>query len=162
MKAENSTTDNEMTYLFSELKSYPYNLCFKVSGDSTNCKLSYIHGIGSLTVVKNDNEKLEILNFLLSKCKGCVIINSTSKPIIDLINNNFPSYYNVEVPIGYGSGYQYHICIKNTVKVNPHCREPKKVLKVVPTKEQFETKLRAILKKYKRKDDYVEEFINSL
>jgi len=82
--------------------------------------------------------------------------------IIDLINNNFPSYYNIEVPIGYRSGYQYHICIKNTVNVNPHCREPEKVLKVVPTKEQFETKLRAILKKYKRKDDYVEEFVNSL
>ncbi len=162
MKAENSTFTNDMVYTFSELKSYSYNLGFRISGDPTNCKLSYIHGIGSLNGVKNNNEKLEILNFLLSKCKGCVIINSTIKSVIEFISDNFPTYYNVEVPIGYNKGYQYHICIKNIVNVNPNCREPKKVLEVVPTREEFSTKLKAILKKYKRKDDYVEEFVNSL
>ena len=162
MKAENITRAENNIYQFSGLKSYKYNLSLYVSGDPSNCKLSYIHQAGSLQNVC-DEEKLEIINFLLKHCKGCVIINTISKKITDFIEKNYPTYYYNEVPIGYSKTYQYHICIKNTIVVNQNCLEPKKIkIEGGLDTKNVSIKLKETLKKYRRKDDYVEEFINSL
>lgn len=91
--------------------------------DPTNCKLSYINGIGSIHgFVKKD--KLEILNLILKDLKGSVILNTTNQRVANFIKKNYPTYYYHKVPSGYYGKYQYHICIKNTINVNNNCREP--------------------------------------
>lgn len=141
-----------------------------VSGDASNCKLSYIHRLGTL-ISFNDNQRKEIVNFVLKVCKGAVIINTTNKVVADWISKNYPTYFYNEVPIGYGSSFQYMLCIKNTIVINANCREPLKVkpksigVKIDTTalqKEVIKRKLVLILAEKRRKGDYVDEFINSL
>lgn len=98
-------------------------LTFTRASDNTNCKLSYLHGLGCLKTV-NDEVKLIALNLALGYSRGCVIINTITKSVADFIAKHYPVYYYHKVPIGYQKGYQYHICIKNTIKENFYCRKP--------------------------------------
>ena len=153
--------DNQL--IFKDLKSTSVVLRFTPADDPTNCKLSYLHGLGILGAVGvSDEEKLEIINSLLKYCKGAVIINTINKEVFDFIKGNFQYYYAEEVPIGYDGKYQYHICIRNLIRYNSFCRQPE--LKKQPTidKEVIKTKLLTLLKNKRRKNDYVQEFIDSL
>lgn len=149
--------------IFKNLKSTSITLRFSPAHDPTNCKLSYLHGLGHLNIVGVSNEeKLEIINNLLKYCKGTAIINTISKELFDFIKENFQYYYAEEVPIGYNNKYQYHICIRNLIVPNNYCRQPE--VKPQPTidKEAIKTKLLSLLKNKRRKSDYVQEFIDSL
>lgn len=141
-----------------------------VSGDVSNCKLSYIHRLGSL-IGFTANQRKEIVDGVLKVCKGAVIINTTNKTVADWISKNYPTYFYNEVPIGYSNTFQYMLCIKNTIVVNANCREPLEVkpksidVKIDTTalqKEVIKQKLVKVLTEKRRKGDYVDEFINSL
>lgn len=161
MDFENVTQIGEITYQIKNAKSYQYNVNFLISKDSTNCKLSYIHGIGNLQQF-DDEEKKEVLNFLLSRSDGCVILNTISKSVADWIVNNYPTYYYNQPPIGYNGGVQHHICIKNTVKNNGACRNPQPLSVNEITPAIIRDKLTRILRQKRRKSDYVDDFIKSL
>lgn len=160
MNFENVTTSAEETYLIRP-KNITYSYRFKISGDSTNCKLSYIHGIGNLqgcTV----QERKQIMEFLLSKCKGCVILNTIDKEVAEWITKNYPTYYHNQPQIGYHGGVQHHICIKNVVNINANCKNPPALNKDGFKLDEIKQKLTTILKQKRRKADYVDDFIKSL
>ena len=156
-----SKQNNEI--IFKNLESTSLTLRFSPAHDPTNCKLSYLHGLGTLGLAGVSNEeKLKVINHLLCYCKGTVIINTINKELFNFIKGNFQYYYAEEVPIGYNNSYQYHICIRNLILPNSYCRQPE--VKPQPTidKEAIKTKLLTLLKKKRRKSDYVQEFIDSL
>lgn len=157
-----NTTPGDTTYYRIKTNSCTYGNTFIVSSDTTNCKLSYIHGIGILTSYSK-NEYKEIIDNLLDKCKGTVLINTTKEEIGEFLKDNYVHYYYHKVPIGYGNGYQYHILIKNDVRPNTYCRKPEKEVNTPDDfKANFKSKLLETLKKLRRKNDYVDELINSL
>lgn len=130
-----------------------------LSSDATNCKLSYIHGAGGLSDF-NEEDLKQIFDSILNAAKGCIILNTTSKKIFEFIKTTYPTYYQEEVPIGYNQGFQYHVCFKNTIRVNANCREP---LQAKPMDRAIiKEKLQSVLKAKRRKMDYVDEFINLL
>lgn len=129
-----------------------------ISEDTTNCKLSYIHGGGSL-LIYNEEEIQFVINHILSFCKGCIILNTIYKKVYDVISKHYPIYYKSEVPIGYNGGFQYHVCFKNIIRKNSSCREP---TSVNLDKKRIKDVLTSVLKKKRRKSDYVDEFINLL
>lgn len=135
----------------------------KLSGDPTNCKLSYIHGVGSL-LNYTDAERKKILDTALDSLKGHVIINTTSATVADFINKNYTVYYSNRTPVGYATdGYQYHICIRNDVKKNSYCRDPEKSSgSYAIAKEHLKAKLIEKLRSLKRKTDYVNDFVNEI
>lgn len=173
MKVENVTplgSGGSLTYKFSEIET-TYGgtgaVTLNLNHDSTNCKLCYIHGSGSLVSCKTDDVRKQVLNEMLNlpSIKGMVILNTTQKSVFDFINKNYEVYYAHEVPVGYNAGYQYHICIRNHIRPNSSCRVPEKA----PTKEEkgltkvvIAKKLENILRKKRRKADYIEEFVASL
>ncbi len=161
MEAENITFNNEQDYGFSKLKSYPYTIQLTLSGDSSNCKLSYLHKVGNLSQVKDDKEKDEIIKFLMERAKGCIILNTTNKDVAKFIKNTYKVYYYHEVPIGYSGGFQYHICIKNTVRPNEYCKDPQEETGFFD-KAHIKEKLIKLLGIKRRKSDYIDEFIDSL
>jgi hypothetical protein len=147
-------------YTFKELKkttAWVNQISLYLSEDGSNCKLSYIHQGGQLSSVEDDKEKKEIVDYLLTQAKGCIILNTTNKKVYEFIAKTYEVYYKHEVPIGYSNGYQYHICFKNTVKPNAYCRKPK-----AADTGDIKDKLLKILKDKRRKADYVDEFIKSL
>src|SRR5690349_8200569 len=114
MEVKNVTQAIEKIYQYSGLKSFTGVISIRVSEDQTNCKLSYIHGIGILSVIKDNNEKKLILDDIINNyCKGAIIINTTNKIVSDFIAATYPVYYYNNVPIGYNNTFQYHICIQN-------------------------------------------------
>ena len=147
-------------YSFAEIKNLLYPLTIYVDEDASNCKLSYIHGIGALSGIDDADKKL-VINELLRGCKGSVVINTIRESVTDFISKNYPTYYYNKVPVGYTNGYQYHICIKNTININGTCRNPEKSVGTID-KAAIRTKLLKVLKANKRKTDYVNEFIKSL
>lgn len=174
MIVENVTRagSTEDTISFSDIKGYQYRLQFGIGTDPTNCKLSYIHGIGNLSLVKNSKEKKEIIEHLLKKCKGYVIINTINKEVSDFIFNNFQSYYYIKVPVGYSSGYQYNIAIKNCIVPNANCKVPSEIINNTVTTvnnkvsnidlNTIKTRLKILLRNKRRKDDYVDQFFKDL
>src|SRR5690242_14988503 len=123
MQAENLTNGGYgNTYAF-KFDDSNYKICLYTSGDNTNCKLSYIHGIALLSGVSDDSKK-KAINYLLTLLKGAVILNTTSEKMADFIKNNYQVYYFEKVPIGYNSTYQYHMCIMNEQRVNENCKVP--------------------------------------
>jgi len=168
MKVENITRAVETTYQFEQdLTKHKFSVT--LSGDSTNCKLSYIHGIGNIACTKSEAFYKEVMTFLLSKAKGVVLINTISKEIYEWICRNYPVYYQSELPIGYSNGFQYHVCIKNTVETNAYCKDP--IPKVVPVpittqssinKTRIKEILTQVLLYKRRKIDFVDKFINLL
>lgn len=140
-----------------------YNRTLYLASDATNCKLSYIHGAGQLAGYSEEDLKT-VFDQILNSAKGCVILNTINKTISDFINKTYPVYYYNEVPIGYGTGFQYHICFQNVIKVNTSCRQPVKLEVKNPLDEKaaIKQKLHDLLKSKRRKTDYVDEFINSL
>lgn len=161
MKIENTTYATEQSFTFTSKNKWGYT--FKVSSDSTNCKLGYIHGAGSLKEFKDD-EKKQVLDYLLTKSKGAVIINTIYERVTDWIKDNYDTYYYVKVPIGYGMGYQYHICIRNNKAPNSSCRKPELVNQVIDIdlKTNLKAKIKAKLKELRRKDDYVDNLVDEL
>lgn len=150
-----------------ETESTGYGRFVIIDSDTTNCKLSYIHGAGCLSIYK-DNQIKESIDILLKYCKGCVILNTTQKKIVEVIQKHYPVYYSHNVPIGYGTNYQYHICFKNTIKENSNCRGPETNTPAFAASGKtldigmITNKLNEILKKKRRKNDFVDEFIKSL
>lgn len=159
MKVENTTYSSTRTYTFYPDQGYSFNL--ELSEDKSNCKLSYIHQAGAL-VNRSDKIKKEAIDFLLQKAKGCIIINTTNKQVADWLSKNYDTYYYNEVPIGYNESYQYHICIRNNVAINHNCRKPEALKVQVFDKDSLKVKMKAILKKLRRKSDYVDELVDSI
>lgn len=149
---------------FTGFKEYAYPVNLYISGDGTNCKLSYIHGIAALYGRSlTYEEQLECLEGCLKEAKGMVIINTIYKEMRDFIHKACQVYYSFEVPIGYQNGLQYHIGIRNHIINNPNCKIPKPLKSTTaPEKDKIRDTLLRILKSKKRKADYVDEFINSL
>lgn len=146
---------------FKDLNSYKGALSFEISTDSSNCKLSYIHNLGNLFLIKNDIEKKKIVDNILKQCKGYIIVNTIKASIKLFLEENYPIYFSEATPVGYVNTYQYIICFKNPCVYNENCRQPsEKKMKI--TKEHIEAELRKILKSKRRKDDYVKDFINNL
>jgi hypothetical protein len=138
-----------------------WGITLYVSSDPTNCKLSYIHGGGQLCNL-DDEEKKEAIDFVLKHCKGYVIMNTTNKLVAKWITENYETYFKQDVPVGYTNGFQYVISIRNNIVVNSSCKVPVKKVAEVAKDPVLAEKLRAFLKKKRRKDDYVEDFVNSL
>lgn len=162
MLIENATMTDTTTYRIKKT-SIDYGVNFTVSGDSTNCKLSYIHGIGSLKGNFKEEEYKAVIDTLLYRCKGTVLLNTIVKEVATFIKENYTHYYYQEVPIGYGNGYQYHILIRNDINPNRNCRNPEVKNPITSDfKASIKTKLLETLKKLRRKDDYVDQFVNSL
>lgn len=156
LKIEDSTT-NGIPVLLKTERGYLGHIY--VGSDHTNCKLSYIHGAGCLSG-RTQEEIKEVIKKILGITKGCVILNTKYKDVFTAITSLYPVYYASEVPIGYNNGFQYHVCFKNTVKINGSCREPKKLESL--DKTIIKQRLMETLKIRRRKTDYVDEFINSL
>lgn len=142
----------------------------EVSTDHSNCKLSYIHGAGSLQYTTNEQKK-EVIDHVLNSCKGYVILNTISKEVAEFVTENYDCYFHKEIPVGYNNGFQHIVCFRNHIKTNHNCKIPEKIVKkeTVATKnvntlnkKTIQQKLLGILKQKRRKPDYVEEFINSL
>lgn len=130
------------------------------SGDYTNCKLSYIHNIGGLQLLTEEEFKM-YLDEVLKTCKGMVFMSTTSVTVKEYLNKLYQVYYCIEVPIGYNNGFQYHIGIRNPINVNAHCRIP--VPKSVPpSKEELRKKLTDYLTSKRRKTDIVDDVLNLL
>jgi hypothetical protein len=146
-------------FTFNNLKSCKYSVGLELTGDAHNCKLSYIHQAGMLEYVEDNDECIEIINTILGKAKGMVIINTISKRISDLIVNNYQVYYKHNVPIGYDNNFQYHIGIRNHINVNEYCKMPIKKPESIE-KANIKNALLELLKSKKRKADYVDEFID--
>jgi len=153
---------------FTKIGKLTYPARVWINRDSSNCKLSYIHGIGALGILTKEELK-QVVNRCLQDCKGAVYINSTNKQVISYLKELYPTYSYTEVPIGYNTGFQYHILIKNTVKVNDNCRNPTAPVAAAPqipasaiSHNYVRTKLTELLKKKRRKTDIVEEFIKML
>lgn len=149
-------------YQFSKFKNEINNMVtVYMATDGSNCKLSYLHELGVLVNLTDENKK-QVIDYLLNDCKGVVFINTTQPKVAQFIAKTYPVYFYSELPIGYYGKYQYHLCIQNIIRPNGHCRNP--VVKKVDTldKVDLKTKLNALLKTKKRKADYVDEFINSL
>jgi len=83
MKIQNTTAINNNTYTFSEL-SNGRTIGLYTATDVSNCKLSYIHGIGSLAIV-SEQERKAIIDGLLNESKGCVILNTTNEVVANFI-----------------------------------------------------------------------------
>jgi hypothetical protein len=153
---------NDNTYKFSELKSSKYGNVLCLGDDSTNCKLSYIHGIGNFNYISEEDIVL-VINHCLQLSKGCVILNTTSLKIYKLLLKKYQVYYAHKVPIGYNDDFQYHVCIRNHININDYCKIPPKYSEEIKfTKKHIKTELIKILKLKRRKDDYVNEFIKKL
>lgn len=171
MELKNNTIPpHETIYTITGITGTTMMINIGVSSDPSNCKLSYIHRLGSLIGFKDDQRK-EIVNKVLEVCKGAVIINTINKTVADWISKNYPTYFYNEVPIGYNNGFQHMLCIKNTIVTNANCRIPIEIKpKSIDTrisatdlqKEVIKQKLVKILVEKRRKGDYVDEFINSL
>lgn len=173
MKAgiENVTVNRNTYYRITTSTGRSVRLYY--STDDTNCKLSYIHSVGSL-VGMIDNDKKEVIDTILRVSKGAVILNSTKKAITDWIAKNYEVYYYNRVPIGYSNTFQYHICIRNSIMPNPYCLKP--TVKITEdinqqevnsnnlkyNKSSIRNKLKKLLKSLRRKDDYVDSFVDSL
>lgn len=110
-----------------------YKLAISLAADPSNCKLSYIHQAGCL-ISLSDKDKKEALDFALNYSKGSIIINTTNEKVALFIRDTYPTYYYEEIPTGYGGKFQYHVCIKNTVKINSNCRNPEPVKPTKPVK----------------------------
>jgi len=147
-------TSYKITFSREERKAY--NPVIITNEDVTNCKLSYIHGIGKLRDY-TDEEKSEVLDSVLKISKGYCIINTINKEVYNFIKDNYQTYYHHAVPVGYGNDFQYNICIRNHVNPNYYCKVPKQI-----DSNMIEQKLRQILKSKRRKADYVDEFINAI
>jgi len=137
--------------------SLRHHAYFEIGDDPTNCKLSYIHGLGNYNYV--DKEKLiEDLNHALqTQCKGAVIINTISEKVADVILDNYQVYYFQKVPIGYNNKFQYHICIRNHISINLNCKIPKKYDKLT-----LKGKLVHLFKSKRRKLDIIDDILNLL
>ncbi len=157
-----ATTTSGLPIVIKKVNNNPYGYGYTVyvGSDGTNCKLSYIHGAGNLVNFSAEDLK-QAIEACLNQAKGCVILNTTAPAIFKFIKDNYPVYYEHAVPIGYNNGFQYHVCFKNTLKVNLNCREPN-VEKPVFDKASLKQNLYTLLKTKRRKADYVEEFVNSL
>lgn len=170
-KVTNHTATSNNKYYITT--SCGYGRYIYIATDETNCKLSYIHNVGSLCR-DSSNVRKEIIDAALTLCKGAVIINTTIEEVSDWIAENYDVYYYNKVPIGYNSGFQYHICIKNSVNVNAYCKKAvvriKKAINqqelsvdsIKISKEALSNKLLEKLKLLRRKNDYVNDFINEL
>lgn len=153
---------------FNRIGKITYPITLWLSSDGTNCKLSYIHGIGSFAMLTKEELK-QVVDRCLQDCKGAVYINSVSKEVISKLRELYPVYSYTEVPIGYNNGFQYHILIKNTVVININCKDPyvptatKATLPTSPIPHDYiRTMLTTLLKKKRRKTDIVDEFIKML
>jgi Pyruvate/2-oxoacid:ferredoxin oxidoreductase delta subunit len=163
MIAENTTYAQNRNYSFKGFKNKSSYVQLEIADDQSNCKLSYIHKAGSLAILTDDKEKKQVVDYLLKMCKGCVIINTTNEDSYNFFAKNYPVYYKHEVPIGYNRGFQYHICIKNTINPNDNCRAPNKAVSTNGlNKENIKVRMIAALKAKRRKTDFVDELINSL
>lgn len=141
-------------------------LMLYINSDTTNCKLSYIHGAGTLHGL-DDKTMKEVIDKILKLCKGTVLLNTTAKSVFDSIKRLYPIYYQHEVPIGYNGTFQYHVLFKNVINVNGNCRAPVPEKKIgnpatAENKAIIKHKLHELLKAKRRKADYVDDFINSL
>lgn len=150
-----------------DIKINDRRIILYTSNDSTNCKLSYIHGVGYLAVFEKNDDRKMIIDTVLKYLKGCVIINTTDKSVSDWISENYLTYYYQKVPIGYNNKYQYHICIKNNINTNNNCRKPvtdTDLLRKKPflTKDKIKNTLLKVLKDRRRKADYIDEFLTLL
>ena len=112
-------------YQFKQLPSAKYGITLYLNSDGTNCKLSYIHGAGVLYGI-TDEEKKAVIDRMLLDAKGTIVINTTCKEVSQFIEKTYLTYYSHELPIGYHGGYQYHLCIKNTINTNAYCKDPVK------------------------------------
>jgi len=146
---------------FKGLNSYKHDLSFEISTDYSNCKLSYIHQLGNLIMVKDDVEKKKVVNAILRRCKGYVIVNTIRPQVKQFLEENYPIYFSEATPVGYANTDQYIVCFKNPLVQNKNCRKPYE-RKTKLSREHIEAELRKILKSKRRKDDYVKDFIESL
>lgn len=160
MTIETVTKDysSQVQYIVKSYNEKNPNFSFSIYKDTdpTNCKLDYIHGTGMLACLE-DAQKKEVIETILKDSKGYIILNTTNNEVADFIKNNFQIYYSNPIPVGYGNRVQYNIAFRNHIKPNFSCKEPK-----AKNIQDIESKLRALLKSKRRKDDYVEEFIRSL
>lgn len=139
-----------------------------IAHDVSNCKLSYLHGCGCLREMDDDTFK-QVINEALKYLKGCVIMNTTVKEVADHIAKLYEVYYYKTPNIGYNDGYQYHVCFRNSIRLNASCRTPegKKVVKAEIPKDylsitDFKKLLIANVKGRRRKTDWIAAFIESL
>lgn len=130
-----------------------------IATDPSNCKLSYIHSVGTIQRFP-DEERKEAIDYLLKYCKGYVILNTIVPEVRNFLIKTYPTYYHHEVPVGYNNGFQYNICIKNTINPNGNCKDP--IVKKVQTKAELRSNLIKVLRKHKRKTDWVEEFLQTI
>lgn len=139
-----------------------YDYPFEIIPDRSNCKLSYVNRIGNLQYFSDDQRK-EIIKKILSACAGMVIFNTIYQTAAQFLTDNYQVYYYNTPPVGYGAnGVQHHICIKNHIKQNHHCRTPEGENYQKFGIRNIKSKLKKILKEKRRKDDYVDDFIKSL
>lgn len=141
-----------------------------IVNSSSNCKLVYGESIGYLCT---EGRKAE-LDKLLSGYKITTFVHVIRKKEADFILKNYKTYYCEKVPIGYGEKgdtmYQYHILIANPNQIgkSPYLRQlnnqvvKEENLKGEVTKEKVRDELVRILKKKRRKADYIDELINKL
>ena len=77
-----------------------------------NCKQAFINSINGLMMLPSEERKT-FFNEVLKHCHITVHLNTTVPELAKWIVENYETYFYVEVPVGYGSGFHHHILIKN-------------------------------------------------
>ncbi len=100
-----TATNTGKLYIVNKNKLYAFN-------HSSNCKMSTIEGICALGLLPSKATKAEF-DKMLMELRAVVFIHTINEPLAKFIESNYETYYSEKVPIGYGTGNQYHILIRN-------------------------------------------------
>jgi len=125
----------------------------------SNCKFSmidYIHNSYS----RNKEEMRANINSLLKRSRLAVLIQTTSLDIVTFLQENYEIYSLVRLPIGYSSGYQYHITLRNKLTRDSnfnYARSSKGIS--IKDVDSLDKEIIQIFKDKRRKVDIVPEII---
>lgn len=102
-----------------------YNIAVTVS--TTNCKLAVLEGIvGNFGGLTEDERKEVMKQMMPLLTPRNLLITVNDRKLWEWFKDNYTHYYANVVPIGYGTGDQHHILIKN----NNDERQPIKTIEV--------------------------------
>lgn len=87
-----------------------------VTDSGSNCKLSIIDSIYSITNFFDNDTAKDRMDQILKQSRGLVYVHTIDKEIKDFLLHNYDHYFCNEVPAGYGGpkSIQYHILLRNT------------------------------------------------
>lgn len=118
MKAEvrYATYNNQIIIEVDTQRKYHINF----TNNTSNCKLATIENAGGFLGISDEKLRKQIIDKILSSISGRnIFIHITDEKSFNWLRDNYVHYYAVKVPVGYGTGNQYHILLKNKADSRP-------------------------------------------